>query len=308
MAKSRGKKKVPPLVIIVAIIIVAISAVVSNFGGDTTKKAETNDANVSASSDIDGIVVHYLDIGQGDSEFIELPNGECMLIDAGTSDSAQKIVDTITNYGYSKLDYVVATHPHADHIGGMTKVINSFDIGEIYMPKASTTTKTFENMLTAISDNGLSINTAKAGVEVYSDSSLKIEFLAPVGTSYTDLNNYSAVVKITYGSNSFLFTGDAEDVSEEEMLSSERNSLSADVLKVGHHGSSSSSTVDFINAVNPKYAVISCGVDNSYGHPHSETLTKLDDKNVELYRTDKQGTITVVCDGNDNFVFSCEGK
>jgi beta-lactamase superfamily II metal-dependent hydrolase len=308
MAKSRGKKKVPPLVIIVAIIIVAISAVVSNFGGDTTKKAETNDANVSASSDIDGIVVHYLDVGQGDSEFIELPNGECMLIDAGTSDSAQKIVDTITNYGYSKLDYVVATHPHADHIGGMTKVINNFDIGEIYMPKASTTTKTFENMLTAISDNGLSINTAKAGVEVYSDSSLEIEFLAPVGTSYTDLNNYSAVVKITYGSNSFLFTGDAENVSEEEMLSSERNSLSADVLKVGHHGSSSSSTVDFINAVNPKYAVISCGVDNSYGHPHSETLTKLDDKNVELYRTDKQGTITVVCDGNDNFVFSCEGK
>ncbi len=301
MSNKRNKKKTPVPVIIVLLLIIipsVLSAVNSqNHSDKPVNQIKTNGEN---------IVVHYLDVGQGDSEFIELPNGECMLIDAGTDEYAQTIIDDIEAYGYSELDYVVATHPHADHIGGMREVIESFDVGEIYMPKASTDTKTFENLLSTISEKGLSINTAKAGTEVYSDSELKIEFLAPVNSSYKDLNNYSAVVKISYGSNSFLFTGDAEELSESEMLEKDYESLSSDVLKAGHHGSDSSSCAEFLNAVCPKYAVISCGAGNSYGHPHSETVERFESAGVQIYRTDESGTITIACDGNNGFDIQCE--
>ena len=301
MSNKRNKKKTPVPVIIVLLLIIipsVLSAVNSqNHSDKPVNQIKTNGEN---------IVVHYLDVGQGDSGFIELPNGECMLIDAGTAEYSQTIIDDIEAYGYSELDYVVATHPHADHIGGMRDVINSFDVGEVYMPKASTDTKTFENLLSTISEKGLSINTAKAGTEVYSDSELKIEFLAPVNSSYEDLNNYSAVVKISYGSNSFLFTGDAEELSESEMLEKDYESLSCDVLKTGHHGSESSSSAEFLNAVCPKYAVISCGAGNSYGHPHSETVERFESAGVQIYRTDENGTITIACDGNNGFDIQCE--
>lgn len=294
MSKRKNKKQVPVALVILIVVIAAVVSVLNSQkeDGKPVNKVSTNG---------DSIVVHYLDVGQGDSEFIELPDGKCMLIDSGTSEYSQVIIDKIESYGYSTIDYVVATHPHADHIGGMSKVVDAFDVGEIYMPRASTTTKTFENLLTTISDKGLSINTAKAGVEVYSDSSLEMEFLAPLGSEYKDLNNYSAVLKITYGSNSFLFMGDAEDLVEEELLKKDYSLLDADVLKVGHHGSSSSSTADFLTAVNPQYAVISCGVDNSYGHPHRETVKSLTDMGIEYYRTDEHGTVTIACDGNGVF-------
>lgn len=296
MSNKRNKKKspIPAVIVLLLIIIPSVFSVLNNQtnGDKTVDKPVVNG---------DSIAVHFLDIGQGDSEFIELPDGRCMLIDASTSEYSQTIIDDINNYGYSAIDYVVATHPHADHIGGLSEVIDSFDIGEIYMPKAAATSKTFEDLLNTISDKGLEINTAKAGVEIYSDSELTIEMLAPINTDYKDLNNYSAVVKISYGSNSFLFTGDAEDVSEEEMLAENYSLLSADVLKVGHHGSSSSSTDDFLAAVSPKYAVISCGAGNSYGHPHNEALERLYDVGAEIYRTDESGTITIICDGNNEF-------
>lgn len=301
MSSSRRKKKnpIPAVVVLLLIIIPSVISAVNN----RQNKAETANTIVNSGNNI---VVHFLDVGQGDSEFIELPNGECMLIDSGTAEYSQTVIESIEEYGYTSVDYVVATHPHADHIGGMSEIIESFDIGEVYMPKASASTKTFENLLTAVSDKGLTVNTAKAGVEIYSDSTLKMEFLAPVNSDYEDLNNYSAVLKITYGGNSFLFTGDAEDVSEAEMLDDNYNLLNSDVLKVGHHGSSSSSTAEFLSAVNPEYAVISCGADNSYGHPHNEAVERLTDIGAEVYRTDKQGTITVTCDGNDGFNISCE--
>ncbi len=239
------------------------------------------------------VTVHFLDAGQGDSIFSELPDGKTMLIDASTADCGENIVKYIKNKGYSKVDYLVATHPHADHIGGMTRVVNQLDIGEIYMPKASATTKTYKNLLTAIKDKGKKINTAKAGVEMFSYDGISANILAPNSDEYEETNNYSAVVKLVCGEKSFLFMGDAEKESEDEI----RTDVSADVLKVGHHGSSSSTSGKFLNKVSPQIAVISCGKDNSYGHPHKETLSALESAGVRVYRTDEMGTITVTTDG-----------
>lgn len=292
---NKKKSNFPVITIILFVILVVVFS--------TTKSNDKPEDKTTAPTIIaqDGynLTVHYLDVGQGDSEFIILPDGKTMLIDASTAEYGDDIVESIEGYGYSSLDYLVATHPDSDHIGGMTEVVESLAIGEIYMPRCTKTTNTYEKLLTSISDHNYSINTAKAGKSICTSSDYTIELLAPVGDEYEDANNYSAVVKITFGSKSFLFMGDAEKLAENEMLDTEYSKLDADVLKVGHHGSHSSSTIDFLNAVTPTYAVISCGWDNSYGHPHQETLSKLASLGVEVYRTDLDGTITFVCDGNN---------
>lgn len=226
---------------------------------------------------------------------IELPNGQNMLIDAGNPENGSEINQFLEEQDIDKLDYLVATHPHADHIGGMAEVVNAVDIGSVYMPKVSTTSKTFENLLSAISQEGLSIKTAKAGVELFHQDNLKAVMVAPVSTKYSDLNQYSAVIKLTYGDTSFLFTGDAGAESEKEITAD----ISADVLKVGHHGSDTSSTQSFLNHVSPKYAVIEVGKDNTYGHPGSTTLKKLEQMGTKIYRTDEGGTILIQSDGTN---------
>lgn len=250
-----------------------------------------NDKNFVASDD--KIISHYIDVGQGDASFIEFPNGEVMLIDAGIASSSEKIIEYIQSLGYNQIDYVIVTHPHADHIGGMAEVIKAFDIGTIYMPKAVSTSKTYENLLETIKDKGLSIKTGKAGVNVLQEENLTIEMLAPNQDKYSSLNNYSIVLKITYGNTSFLYTGDAEELSEKEIT----GNVEADVLKVGHHGSDTSSSEEFLEKVNPKYAIISVGEDNSYGHPASNTIEKLEKYTNHIYRTDLNGTIVVASDG-----------
>lgn len=284
-----------------AVLAVITAVVISAFSGFT----ENDDETVSVKNI--GVTVHFLDVGQGDSEFIELPEGKCMLIDASTAEYGDDIVSTVQDLGYDKIDYLVATHPHADHIGGMAQVIESLDIGEIYMPKAVSTTKTFENLLETISNKNLQITTATAGKEICTYSDVTAKFLAPVSDSYDETNDYSAVVKITYGDNSFLFMGDAEKLSEDEMLANDIYSLEADVLKIGHHGSSSSTGTAFLQAVNPQYAVISCGEGNSYGHPHKETLDLLESFEVMIFRTDTDGSITVSCDGSGDYDINCGG-
>ncbi len=301
---SKKSRKNAPAVSIAVILIAVVMVLVSRFAGteDNAKPAALN------TIDSQKLVVHFLDVGQGDSEFIELPNGKCMLIDASEKEYSDEIIEAVSGYGYSRLDYVVGTHPHTDHIGGLADVINHFDIGEIYMPKASSASKTFERLLTAVSDKNLQINTAKAGKSIYSDDEIKIDILSPIGDKYDDLNNYSAVVRISYGSNSFLFTGDAEALVENEMLDECYSQLDCDVLKIGHHGSNTSSTLSFLDAVSPTYAVISCGEGNSYGHPHDEVLMRLADVGASVYETDIDGTVTISCDGSDNFEVICENE
>jgi competence protein ComEC len=241
------------------------------------------------------MTVSFLDVGQADSIFVELPNQETLLIDAGNPDDGNPIVKYIKDKGYTKIDYLVGTHPHSDHVGGMSKVVNSLDISHIYMPKASNNTQTFEEILSVIQDKGLKVTTAKAGVNILDYDNLKIKIIAPKGDSYDDLNNYSAVIKLTYGSTSFLFMGDAEAISEDEITAD----VKADVLKVGHHGSNSSTGQDFLNKVSPKYAVISVGFNNEYGHPAQITLDNLTAAKAKIYRTDKDGTIVFSSDGTN---------
>ena len=239
--------------------------------------------------------VHFIDVGQADSAFIELGNGQTMLIDAGRDSSGTAIIDYINELQYDTIDYVVASHPHDDHIGGMASVLNNFKIGKMYMPKQAHTITAFSNMLDVIENKNIELYTAKAGTSILSSGIIDIDILAPFSDSDSNLNNVSAVVRITYGKTVILFTGDAEKVIENQLLNS---GIDADVLKVGHHGAGSASSSSFIKAVSPDIAVISVGEGNSYGHPHADTLAILNEVGAKIYRTDEQGTIVVTADQN----------
>lgn len=189
----------------------------------------------------------------------------------------------------------MATHPHSDHIGGMADVIESFSVGNVILSPATHTTKTYTNMLTAIDQSGAKVTLGVAGTEIFSDGELSAVVIAPVTEDYSDLNNSSVVIMLTYGEKKFLFTGDAEE-DEERTITAD---VDCDVLKVGHHGSSTSTGSAFLTAASPEYAVISCGAGNSYGHPHTETINKLKKAEINIYRTDLQGDIVMTCDGKN---------
>ncbi len=251
-----------------------------------------------AVSDNAGLKAYFFDVGQGDCELVVLPDGKSMLIDAGENGIGKIIADKIKAAGVSKIDYLVASHPHADHIGSMDYIINNFEIGKIFAPKIAykdtPTTKTYERFLEAVKGKGLKISAAKAGMTLFSEGEYTAECLAPLHDENEGLNNYSVVIKLIFGDTSFLFMGDAESEVEEELLD---YNVSADVLKVGHHGSHSSSTIQFLRAVNPQFAVISCGKGNKYGHPHTETIDNLNALDIKYYRTDKNGDIVFLSDG-----------
>ena len=240
------------------------------------------------------IEVHFLDVGQGDSIFIEINNSKTMLIDASTSSYGNFIIDYINSLGYDRIDYLIATHPHADHIGSMQDIVLEYDIGDIYMSKVSTNTKTYENLLTAIDDKNLTIKKAYKGVKIIDEDELDVSILSPTKDEYDNLNNYSAVLKLTYKNVSYLFMGDSEEEVEENIL----DDVKADVIKIAHHGSNSSSSLEFLKKVSPTYAVISVGEDNSYNHPHKEVLDRLEEIGSTVYRTDLDGNIIISTDGN----------
>lgn len=256
---------------------------------------------------IDGTLsVHFIDVGQGDSTFIQFPNGQTMLIDAGESDAGEIVVSYLQALGVSLIDFVVATHPHSDHIGGLPAVFDAFDIEKIFMPNAVSNSYIFEALLDKIETEGCETAEAAAGITVVSDSaySLNACFIAPVSDEYENLNNYSAVLRLEYKEKSFLFTGDAESLAEKEIL---ENGVSAvDVLKVGHHGSKTSSSSAFVKALSPQYAVMQVGKDNSYGHPHAEILERYNSFDSQILRTDEMGTIIISSDGYKLAVLNSE--
>jgi len=249
--------------------------------------------------------VYFLDVGQADC--ILLRTGEHnMLIDAGvelkngqvTTAEINRILNYLKKYGITNLDYLVATHPHADHIGAMAAVVKEMDsIGEVLMPDATNTTATFKNFLKAIEDKDISMTIPEPG-DIFMLGEARMQVLAPNSSSYSDVNDYSIVLRVEFGAKTFLLTGDAEAKSEREQFGNVLP-LKADVLKVGHHGSRTSSSQAYLDSVDPAYAIISCGTGNSYGHPHSESVTRLAAMNVEIYRTDLHGTIIFTTDGTE---------
>lgn len=249
--------------------------------------------------DISGkMVVHYIDVGQGDSILVQV-NNKNLLIDAGPKSGKDNLLNYLSNLKIEKLDYVIATHPHEDHIGGMADIINKYEIEAFYAPKVESPSKTFERMVDALKDNSLKINSIKAGINsIGLGTSTKVTVYSPTKIDDKNLNNDSPIMKIQFGSNSFLFTGDAEKEVEAEVLKTNVD-LRADVLKLGHHGSSTSTSEEFLKAVSPSLGIICVGIDNSYGHPNKEILKRFEDNKIKILRTDKDGSIVISSDGTN---------
>ena len=303
---GRRKKKnsiayaITAIIVIVVILLFGnklsmdnIETMFSNISENVVAQ-ESPDINTNVVEGQDA-VVKFFDVGQADSIFVQSA-GVNMLIDAGTNNMGNTVVQNLKDLGITKIDYLVGTHPNEDHIGGMDDVINNFEIGTIYMPKVQTNTKTFEDVLDAISNKGLTITTPEVGY-VFEVGNTKCEVMC-AGTGTTEensnLNLSSIVIRMVYGEESFLFMGDAEEKNE-----SSRQWPQTTVLKVGHHGSDTSSSESFLNQVKPEISVISVGINNTYGHPKKTTLDKLNALETSIYRTDQNGTITITCDGTN---------
>lgn len=251
----------------------------------------------------DTLTIHFIDVGQGDAELLTC-GSKAMLIDGGERTASSKMYSYLKSYGIKHLDYVVGTHAHSDHIGGIPGALQYAIVDTAFCPVKSYDSKAFSNFKEALNKQGVPITVPTAG-ESFTLGSAAVTILGPLTTENVENpNNTSIVLKVTFGGTSFLFTGDAEREEEQEILNSGED-LKADVLKVGHHGSSTATTYPFLNAAMPTYAVISCGKGNDFGHPHEETLSKLRDADVTVYRTDLQGTIICTSDGT-NITFTTE--
>jgi competence protein ComEC len=240
------------------------------------------------------VTVHFIDVGQGDATLIQTGEGS-VLIDGGDRQAGAAVVQYLKDANVGRLAYVIATHPHSDHIGGLINVFGAFEAGAVIMPKVAHSTVTFERFLEAIEKNNIPLQEPAAG-QTFTLGGAVFAIVAPNEKDYRNLNNYSVSLRMHYGGTSFLFTADAEKESEHEMLENKRG-LSAQVLHVGHHGSATSTTQAFLDAVSPEIAVISVGKGNSFGHPHGEVIKRLENAGAAIYRTDLHGTIIMSTDG-----------
>ena len=272
---------------IIGIIIVLIGGY---FGIDLTQN--------SKSPDDEKLMISYMDVGQGDAAYINV-NGNDILIDAGPRSNSKELLEQLKAKNIDDFELVIATHPHEDHIGGMVDVFKEYKVKSFYSPKVTHTTKTYENLVKAVKDEGLKINELKGGMVIDLGNEANFEVFTPQNSNYEELNDYSPIMKLNFDKTSYLFTGDAEKIAENEALTKYKDSLDSDVIKFGHHGSSSSSSPAFIEAVSPKYGIISCAKDNKYGHPHRETLDIIKKYNIKTFRTDTDGEIILTSDGKN---------
>lgn len=245
--------------------------------------------------------IHFIDVGQGDCSLV-VCDGKAMLIDGGESSESSKVYAYLKSHGVDHLDYMVATHAHSDHIGGLSGALNYASVGTAFCPVTEYDSKTFSSLVKYLGNQNASITVPSAG-DTFALGSAHVQILGPQ-KNYDDPNDTSIVLKITYGETSFLFTGDAERTAEADILDAGYD-LSATVLKVGHHGSDTSTSYPFLREIMPEYAVIQVGKDNSYGHPTEDTLSRLRDADVKVYRNDLQGTIICTSDG-ESVTFSTE--
>lgn len=294
-AKKQAKKH--PHTFLALLIIVALIAggiylldhfgIIDIFGGKTISRGSIPQGNAE---------IHFIDVGQGDATLIMTSEGN-ILIDCGPRDAKDAVLNYLSQNGIEKIKYAIFTHPHEDHMGCASYVLEQVEVENIIMPDAVSTAKFYEDALEVIEKKDINVIKASSGAE-YSLGGFNMKLLSPNSEKYSSLNNYSVVVLADFGENSFMFTGDAEKLAEEEILKVYGNEdLKCTLLKVGHHGSDTSTSEDFLKAVSPKYAVISVGEGNSYGHPSEKTLLMLEKYNVEYYTTEKEGSIVFVTDG-----------
>lgn len=282
------KKLITGIVSLALAAGIAIPVSVNHFSRNESEFDTTDSGSI--------LQVHFIDVGQGDSILIR-QGEESMLIDVGENKAGNKVVEYCKNQGITELEYVVGTHPHEDHIGGMDDVINNIDVNEIMLTKSEYTNSTYEDVLSAAKEHNVKEIYPATG-EIFSLGDAVFTIMAPNRSDYLEVNNESLAIKMTYGNVAYLFCGDAEIESEYDMVENGID-LSADVIKLGHHGSNTSSSQMILKTVKPSYAIISVGKDNSYGHPAAEILNRLKEYGIRYFRTDEEGNIISVTDGKN---------
>ena len=296
---------------VVLILVAAVYLLSQHFFTDNSDTAVIFADSGYSAGDIasDELKLCFIDVGQGDSTLIKTPDGKFMLIDAGTYESSPKLCGYLTEMGVSEIEYLVFTHPHEDHIGSGADIVNGFKVKNVIMTQKQALSATYERLVDALLDsktrNGTKIIAPSVSDE-YEFSDVSFEVLSADGKN-SDTNNSSIVIRLAYKDCYFMFTGDAERGIEKDIVK-EMSALDKDIscilLKCGHHGSDTSSCEDFLSAVNPQVAVVSCGLDNSYGHPSTKTLKRLYERDISVYRTDESGDIVFSCDGQGLYVES----
>ena len=287
------KKAIKKIAIVITAILAAAGVTVGiggRLGNQNYSGNGTTDKDVSKTLEI-----HYMDVGQGDATLI-MCDDMTMLIDAGDNSQGMNIRAYLEQQGIEKLDYVIGTHPDADHIGGLDVVIYNFQCDTILMPNEKKDTRTYEDVIQTIKDKNYKITEPVVGTK-YELGEAEFTIIAP-NDDYSDANNESIGLLLTHGDNTFLFTGDAEHEAEADILANGID-IKADVYKAGHHGSRTASGEEFLEAVKPEIVVVSCGEDNSYGHPHADILVYCMENKIPMYRTDMQGTIVATSDGDE---------
>ncbi len=296
--KEKGKRKSKLLVLLLTAVLVLGAVTLWAVFDDEESFSNTFGSAHSGEEDAPGFRITFIDVGQGDCILAEC-DGRTMLIDGG-----EKIYEqTVARYLYSRkiktLDYIVATHPHSDHIGSLPYIFEEFGAKNVIMPRIAAelmpTGYYFDEFITGVGESGASVIAAVAGYK-FMLGSAQVKIIGPLSETADELNNISAVLKITYGETSVLLTGDAAFAEEAEIIASGEN-IDCDILKAGHHGSSTSTGSEFLEKATPGICVISCGADNDYGHPAQSTLERISDYTDKIYRTDRCGTVTAESDG-----------
>lgn len=304
MVSNDKRKKFVIVQIVLFVLLFIIGAIICTCNNKNKQDKPNEVESIISQNKTENLEVYFLDVGQADCILIRQSQNN-MLIDAGKEITGERLVSYLKSLGIEKFSYIVGTHPHEDHIGGLSKIIDAFEIEKIFMPNVVTTTTTFENVLDAVAkkknfmtkaENSLTKKNLSLSIPIVGDkfSMGDCQFtVVSVGNDENDVNSSSIVLKLQFGEKAFLFTGDATVETEKRMLDKD---IRADVLKVGHHGSSGSSSRDFLNKVQPSDAVISVGANNNYRHPSSKILDRLSNMGINIYRTDKLGTILATCD------------
>lgn len=310
--KSGRNKLVKGLITIIIIIVATLLGInIDNIfpdettqggGTETTIGGQTNDQD----KEIEGeLMVHMIDVGQADG-FLLVQNGETALIDCGTRTTGKDVVEYLKKLGITKLDYVIGTHPHDDHMGGMYDVITNFEVGKIIIPEVEAgkvTTNWYIKLMQEIKDKKHKVEYPEVG-KIYSLGEATMKIIAAMEDPGNNLNNYSIVFKVSFGEMDIIMTGDAETEVEAEILKS-GEAIEAEILKMGHHGSDTSTSNEFLEAVNPDYALISSKVGNKYEHPIKSTMDKLKKSKITVYRTDENGTVVATITANE-VKFNCK--